>query len=119
MAQAKTKKKRTTQTIKPVMPAAVRPIVYDIPSAAQALLLSVSTVRKLIRRGLLPVSRIGDRILIQEKSLVALLEMAEGKGIRTKDLNADWIREGDLNAEAESTAPNRHAAKKETPEGTN
>jgi excisionase family DNA binding protein len=91
-------KKSTIRNMKPLMQAPVRPIVYDIPSAAQALLLSVSTVRKLIRRGLLPVSRIGDRVLIQEKSMRKLMDEAEsGEGITTQSLNAeDWLREGEL-----------------------
>jgi excisionase family DNA binding protein len=94
------KKRPTVQT------PTIRPLVYDIESAAQALLLSTSTVRKLIRRGLLPVSRIGDRILIQEKSLLKLLDAAEsGKGITTRDLNADWIKEDELVVDSQSDAP--------------
>ena len=106
MAHTKAKKNHSTRNMKPVMPAAVRPIVYDIPGAAEALMLSTSTLRKLIRRGLLPVSRIGDRILIQEKSLLKLLDAAEGgKGVTTPDLNADWLKEDELVVVSQSGAP--------------
>lgn len=75
-------------------PPAVQPLVYDIPAAAEALRLSVSTVRKLIRRDLLKVSRIGDRVLIQEKALLAVLDQAEGgKGINTRYLDTGLLDE--------------------------
>lgn len=94
MARNQKRKKDTTTVQAPT----IKPLVYTVRSAAQALLLSESTIRKLIARGLLPVSRIGDRVLIQPKSLQELLNYAESeKGITTEFLNSGFsLKDGEL-----------------------
>lgn len=98
-------KKRTKKERATIQAPTVKPLVYTVRSAAQALLLSESTIRKLIARGVLPVSRIGDRLLIQPKSLQELLDFAESdKGITTEFLNTGSLDDGYVDVTAESAA---------------
>jgi excisionase family DNA binding protein len=93
-------KKNTTTAQAPTS----KPLVYTVRSAAEALLLSESTIRKLINRGVLPVSRIGDRLLIQPKSLQKLLDFAQGdRGITTEFLNTGSLDDGYVDVTAESS----------------
>jgi len=101
-------KKRSNKSTTAVQAPTIKPLVYTVRSAAQALLLSESTIRKLIARGVLPVSRIGDRILIQPKSLQKLLDFAEGsEGITTEFLNTGSLDDGYVNVTAESARETR------------
>lgn len=59
--------------------ASIEPIVYDVPTAAQALRISVALVRKLVHTRALPVARVGDRVLIRRQDLNAFLEASVGK----------------------------------------
>ena len=56
-----------------VSAASVEPIVYDVPTAAQALRVSVHLIRKLVYNGSLPAVRVGDRVLIRRQDLDAFL----------------------------------------------
>ena len=55
------------------------PIVYDVPTAAQALRVSTHLVRKLISTGALPVAQVGDRVLIRRQDLNEFLEASVKK----------------------------------------
>jgi excisionase family DNA binding protein len=57
----------------------VDPIVYDVPTAAQALRVSVHLVRKLVYTGALPAARVGDRVLIRKQDLNEFLEASVRK----------------------------------------
>ena len=53
---------------------AIEPLVYDISQAAQALQVCQNTIRNLIRRGELPASKVGDRVMIRRQALSAFLD---------------------------------------------
>lgn len=53
---------------------AIEPLVYDIPQAAQALQVCPNTIRNLIRRGELPASKVGDRVMIRRQALATFLD---------------------------------------------
>jgi excisionase family DNA binding protein len=59
--------------------ASVEPIVYDVPTTAQALRVSVHLIRKLVYTGAPPAARVGDRVLIRRQDLNAFLEASVGK----------------------------------------
>jgi len=48
-------------------------LAYGVKDAAQALGLGKSKLKMLIREGVLPVTRVGDRVLIRRESLEKLL----------------------------------------------
>jgi len=55
------------------------PLLVDISMAAETLGgISATTVRRLIASGALPVVRVGRRIMIEEKALVAWIERVKG-----------------------------------------
>jgi excisionase family DNA binding protein len=55
------------------------PLLVNIPMAAETLGgISATTVRRLIAAGELPVVRVGRRIMIEEKAIVAWIERVKG-----------------------------------------
>lgn len=56
---------------------AIEPLVYNVPQAAQALQVCPNTIRNLIRRGELPASKIGDRVLIRREAVATFLDEKE------------------------------------------
>jgi excisionase family DNA binding protein len=63
----------TYMSVGAVSAASIEPIVYDVPTAAQALRVSVHLIRKLVYNGALPAARVGDRVLIRRQDLDAFL----------------------------------------------
>jgi excisionase family DNA binding protein len=53
---------------------AIQPIVSDVKQTAQALQIHPNTVRNLIRRGELPASRVGDRVMVRRDALQEFLQ---------------------------------------------
>jgi excisionase family DNA binding protein len=57
--------------------ASVESLVYSVNQAAEALQVCTNTIRNLIRRGELPASRVGDRVMIKRQALTAFLDEKE------------------------------------------
>lgn len=53
-------------------------IAYSIPQAAEQLSLSESACRRLVRRGVIPSVRLGERLVVPHNALVRLLDAATG-----------------------------------------
>jgi excisionase family DNA binding protein len=60
-------------------------LLVDIPMAAETLGgISATTVRRLIASGELPVVRVGRRIMIEERAIVAWIERVKGHDTATE-----------------------------------